>query len=60
VTEDGAATTAGVQVGDLIVTADGAALRSPDDLLAAVDAAETALRLGLVRGAEEHTVEVRF
>jgi serine protease Do len=60
VTEDGAAATAGVQVGDLIVTADGAALRSPDDLLAAVDAAETSLRLGLVRGAEEHTVEVRF
>ncbi|MDA8043879.1 MAG: S1C family serine protease [Actinomycetota bacterium] len=59
---DGPAGAAGVRAGDLIVRAGGAEVVSVDGLVAAVEAhpdAET-MTIGLVRGAEEITVEVRF
>lgn len=54
------AAAAGVQTGDLIVAVDGEAIGSLDDLLAAVEAAGQTVRLGVVRGTEDITVEVRF
>lgn len=53
---------AGLQRGDLIASAGGAAVASADELLAAVDAvgAEGTLRLSVVRGVEEVEVVVRF
>jgi len=62
VDEDGPAARAGVQAGDLIVSAGGRDLAAPDDLfgvLASHDPAH-ALELGVVRGADELTLEVRF
>jgi serine protease Do len=57
---DGAAAAAGVQVGDLVAGAGGAAVHTVDDLHAALDAAEATLELVLVRGADELTVTVSF
>jgi serine protease Do len=53
---------AGVRQGDLIVGAGGAPVRGADDLFGALDAAGEAavLRLDIVRGVEETTLEVRF
>jgi S1-C subfamily serine protease len=56
---------AGIHEGDLIVAAAGAPITNPDELHAALDkagagkkATAVKLELGLVRGAEELTVEV--
>jgi S1-C subfamily serine protease len=56
----GPADAAGIQPGDLIVTAGGRAVASIDDLHAVLDAtaAEPGLRLGLVRGEAEREVDV--
>jgi serine protease Do len=61
--EDGSpAATAGIEAGDLLVTAADRALRSADDLFEVLEAHAQAdtLTLGVVRGTEERTVEVRF
>jgi serine protease Do len=60
VEETGPATTAGIRRGDLIVSADGKALASPDDLYAALAGDGPNLAVGVVRGAEEITLEVTF
>lgn len=59
---DSAAARADIRVGDLVVTAGGAAVVSVDDLQRAIDAPEAAagLELTLVRGADEMTVTVGF
>jgi serine protease Do len=57
--EDGsAAATAGVEVGDLIVSAGGREIRDADDLQDALTALEVPYELGIVRGAEETTLKV--
>lgn len=56
----GPATTAGVQVGDLVVGAAGADVTSVHDLHQALDAAAGSLELRLVRGTEDLTVTVVF
>ena len=61
--EDGSpAAQAGVEAGDLLVTAGDRSLASADDLFEVLQALGegTSLTLGVVRGAEERTVEVRF
>ena len=59
VTEDSPAARAGLAGGDLIVTVGGQPVRTVDDLLDAVQAATGAtIELGVVRGAEERTVQV--
>jgi serine protease Do len=58
VTEDSPAARAGLAGGDLIVTVGGQPVRTVDDLLDAVQTASGAtIELGLVRGAEERTVQ---
>jgi serine protease Do len=57
---DGPADKAGVREGDLIVAAGGQPIVSPDDLYEALAAAPTKLTLGLVRGADELTVEINL
>jgi serine protease Do len=57
--EDGsAAATAGIEVGDLIVSAGGREIRDADDLQDALAALEAPYELGIVRGAEETTLKV--
>jgi serine protease Do len=51
---------AGVQEGDLIVSAGGSSLASADDLFAALDAAQDTLELVVVRGTDERTITVSF
>jgi serine protease Do len=51
---------AGVQPGDLLVTAGGSELRTVDDLFAALDAAEDGIDLRVVRGVDELDVRVQF
>jgi S1-C subfamily serine protease len=51
---------AGIERGDLIVAVGGAALDRVDALYEALDAAEEALELGVLRGLDERTVTVRF
>ncbi len=59
VTEDSPAARAGLAGGDLIVTVGGQPVRTVDDLLDAVQTATGAtIELGVVRGAEERTVQV--
>ncbi len=61
--EDGSpAAEAGIEAGDLLVTAGDRSLTSADDLFEVLQALGegTSLTLGVVRGAEERTVEVRF
>src|SRR6185437_14785054 len=59
VTEDSPAARAGLTGGDLIVTVGGQPAGGIDDLLDAVQAARGGtLELGVVRGAEERTVQV--
>ena len=63
VAEDGPAGRAGVQRGDLLVSAGGHPLTSPDDLFDALDALTgegATLTLGVLRGAEERDVEVEL
>jgi S1-C subfamily serine protease len=57
--EDGsAAAAAGVEVGDLIVSAGGREIRDADDLQDALAAIEPPYDLGVVRGAEDKTLNV--
>jgi S1-C subfamily serine protease len=58
VEEGSAAATAGVEVGDLIVSAGGREIRDADDLQDALAAIEPPYELGIVRGAEETTLKV--
>jgi serine protease Do len=59
--EDGSpAQAAGIEVGDLLVAAAGTPLGTADDLFAALEGAETTLRLTVVRGSEEREVDVAF
>jgi S1-C subfamily serine protease len=60
VEEDGPAASAGIRRGDLIVSADGVPTAGPDDLYAALAGDVPTLVVGVVRGAEELTVEVTF
>lgn len=62
VEEDGPAARAGVQAGDLLVSASGRELMTPDDLFAVLSAHDpaTSLELGVVRGADELSVSVRW
>ena len=58
--EDGSlAAAAGVEAGDLIVDAGGHAVADPDDLMDALALLELPFALGLVRGTDERTVQVR-
>ena len=58
----GPAESAGLREGDLLITANGRDLRTPDDLFAALDALgdDEALSLQVVRGVEDLDVAVRF
>jgi serine protease Do len=61
--EDGSpAANAGIESGDLLVTANGRDLASADDLFEVLEATADAqtLTIGVVRGTDERTVEVRF
>jgi S1-C subfamily serine protease len=62
VEEHSPAEAAGLSEGDLLTTANGRDLRTPDDLFAALDALgpEDAISLHVVRGVEELDVAVRF
>ena len=61
VTEDSPAARAGLEPGDLIVTAAGQALTSVDDLFGALEAAQGgSLELRVVRGTDERTIQVAF
>lgn len=64
VDDGGPAAVAGVQAGDLIVSADGAPVTTADQLWSVLDALPAAggpsIALGLVRGAEELSVTVTF
>jgi serine protease Do len=58
VEEGSAAAAAGVEVGDLIVSAGGREIRDADDLQDALAALEPPYDLGIVRGAEDKTLNV--
>jgi serine protease Do len=58
VEEGSAAATAGVEVGDLIVSAGGREIGDADDLQDALATLEPPYELGVVRGAEERTLNV--
>jgi serine protease Do len=62
VEENSSAEAAGLREGDLLTTANGRELRTPDDLFAALDALgdDEALSLHVVRGVEDLDVSVRF
>jgi len=59
VAEDSPAGRAGIASGDLIVTAAGQPMRSPDDLFDALKAAQGGtIELTLIRGTDERTIQV--
>jgi serine protease Do len=58
VTDDSPAAGAGLAQGDLIVTAAGRPVRTPDDLFDALAAAGETVELTIVRGTDERTVQV--
>jgi serine protease Do len=61
VEDDSPASRAGLESGDLITQAAGQPVREADDLFKALEtAAEGAIQLVILRGAEERTVEVRL
>ena len=60
VEEGGPADRAGIKGGDLLVEAGGRAVAGVDDLWAALDAAEGALDVRVVRGTEERAVALSF
>jgi serine protease Do len=61
VVEDGSpAARAGIQTGDLIVSAGGTEVSTVDDLFEALDAARESLLLHVVRGVDELDISVRF
>jgi serine protease Do len=59
VSDDSPAAHAGLAQGDLIVTAGGQPVRTPDDLYDALQAAQGgSIQLAIVRGTDERTIEV--
>jgi serine protease Do len=56
--EDGLAAAAGIEPGDLIVSAGGTAVADGDDLFEALGALTTPFEVAIVRGAEERTVTI--
>ena len=58
VEEGGAAESAGIEAGDLIVSAGGRPIADGDDLQDALGALERPFELGVVRGADERTLTV--
>ena len=62
VEDDSPAARAGIAEGDLIVEANGRAIKEPDDVYDALGTvgAGQSLTLRIVRGAEERTVEAHF
>ena len=61
VVDDSPAARAGLAQGDLIVTAAGHPIRTPDDLFEALQAAQGgAIELSIVRGTDERTIQVTF
>jgi S1-C subfamily serine protease len=59
VSDDSPAANAGLAQGDLIVTAGGQPVRTPDDLYDALQAAQGAsIQLTIVRGTDERTIDV--
>ena len=61
VEEGSPAAAAGLTIGDLVVSANGRELHSPDDLWAVLDGLEgDTVTLGIVRGTEDLTVTVAF
>jgi serine protease Do len=58
VAEDSPAARAGLERGDLLVSAAGRPLTGVDDLFDALDSTDGALALGVLRGTEERTVDV--
>jgi S1-C subfamily serine protease len=60
VAPSGAAQAAGLRRGDLIRTADGAAVDSLGDLDRAVHSSPGTITIGLLRGVEEHDVTVQL
>ena len=60
VEDDSPAARAGLRRGDVLTTAGGRSLGSADDLHEALDGAGATLSLGVVRGVEELTIEVKF
>jgi serine protease Do len=58
--DDGAAAAAGIERGDLITTAGGSELRSPDDLFGVLADSPAEVELTVVRGEDERTVTVSF
>ena len=58
VEDDSPALTAGIEAGDLIVSAGGRPIADADDLHDALSALEHPFELGIVRGAEDRTVTV--
>jgi serine protease Do len=58
VEDDSTAAKAGLREGDVLIDADGRALTSTDDLLAALETGAKTVRLRVARGTEELTVEV--
>jgi serine protease Do len=56
----GPAERAGIRRGDLIVAVGDTVITDPDDLFATLHTEGTSLRVGLVRGTEEHVFEVEF
>jgi|AP12_2_1047962.scaffolds.fasta_scaffold05676_2 S1-C subfamily serine protease len=62
VDDDSPASRAGIREGDMIVAIDGKSIADPDDVYDALGAASEGgtLAIGLVRGAEELSVEARF
>lgn len=57
---EGPAALAGLQVGDLLVSANGRPVASVDDLHAALDAGNEPLRIEVLRGADELELSVAF
>jgi len=60
VVENSPAARAAIERGDLLVRAGGRPLAGMDDLFDALDAAGDTLALGVVRGSEEHDLEVEL
>ena len=56
--DDCLAAAAGIEPGDLIVSAGGKPVADADDLFDALGSVETPFEVGLVRGADEHTLTV--
>jgi len=60
VTDDSPAARAGLARGDLITSAAGHPVATPDDLFDALQAASGTIELGIIRGTDERTIRVTF